>query len=103
MRAAAFCLLALGLLALTGCADHVAIQIKDPLETVGFWHGCWHGFILPVALLWSLLSDDVAIYAVYNNGFWYDLGFGLGLFALANSRISIQFSRHLRLSLGRKP
>ena len=45
----------------------------------GFWFGLWHGFIFPVAWIVSLFTDQVAIYAVPNNGGWYDFGYFLGI------------------------
>ena len=70
------------LLTLSGCADHVAFAEAARFEPIGFWYGFWHGMILPVSWLISLFSDDVAIYAIYNNGGWYDFGFVLGIGAL---------------------
>ncbi len=70
-------LIALALLSLTGCAETVPYgDIGHDL--VGFWHGLWHGSILAIAFIISLFDDSVAIYAVYNTGGWYDLGFLLG-------------------------
>ena len=63
-------------LALTSCADSVP---TDPLDTVGFFHGIWHGMITPISFICSWFNDDVVIYAAYNNGFWYDLGFLMGV------------------------
>jgi len=34
--------------------------------------------ILPISWFISLFSDSTAIYAIYNNGGWYDFGFVLG-------------------------
>ena len=45
----------------------------------GFLLGVWHGFIFPVAWLLSLFMPDVAIYAVPNNGGWYDFGYFIGI------------------------
>ena len=45
----------------------------------GFWLGLWHGFIFPVAWVVSLFSGEAAIYAVPNNGGWYDFGYFLGI------------------------
>ena len=68
-------------LALTACA---ATQAPDAVataaDTPGFLLGLWHGFIFPVAWLLSLFTDEVAIYAVPNNGGWYDFGYFLGIF-----------------------
>lgn len=65
-------------LLLMGCAD--AISIKDCAvdEPYGFFSGLWHGFIAPVSFFVSLINDNVAMYAVNNNGGWYDFGFVLG-------------------------
>ena len=45
----------------------------------GFWLGLWHGFIFPIAWVVSLFAPNIAIYAVPNNGGWYDFGFFLGI------------------------
>ena len=70
-------------LLLTSCANHVEIAQLKEMHAVGFWHGLWHGMILPFAFIGTLFSNDIAIYAVYNNGGWYDFGFFLGVGALA--------------------
>lgn len=69
-------------LALTGCADHLSFAQAMTHESVGFWRGYWHGAILPFAWLVSLFDKDVAIYAIYNNGGWYDFGYLLGVSSL---------------------
>jgi hypothetical protein len=45
----------------------------------GFLMGLWHGFIFPVAWIVSLFVPSVAIYAVPNDGGWYDFGYFLGI------------------------
>ena len=45
----------------------------------GFLLGVWHGFIFPVAFIVSLFTDSVAVYAVPNNGGWYDFGYFVGI------------------------
>ncbi len=65
-------------LALTACAatqDSNAVAPNAP----GFLLGLWHGFIFPVAWIVSLFTSQVAIYAVPNNGGWYDFGYFLGI------------------------
>ena len=71
-----FALLLIVLLA--ACA---ATQQADAVAPTapGFWLGLWHGFIFPVAWVISLFTDKVAIYAVPNNGGWYDFGYFLGI------------------------
>lgn len=66
------------LMVLSGCAEVQPIQDCVQGEPAGFWKGLWHGIILPFSFILSLLQDDVAIYAVYNNGGWYNLGYVLG-------------------------
>lgn len=65
-------------LALAACA---ATQQSDAVApgSPGFLLGLWHGFIFPVAWVISLFTDKVAIYAVPNNGGWYDFGYFLGI------------------------
>ncbi|MES2001041.1 MAG: hypothetical protein V4444_01845 [Pseudomonadota bacterium] len=65
-------------LALTACAatqSGAAVAATAP----GFWLGLWHGFIFPVAWIVSLFTGSVAVYAVPNNGGWYDFGYFLGV------------------------
>ena len=62
----------------TGCA---ATQAPGAVAATapGFWLGLWHGFIFPVAWVVSLFAPNVAVYAVPNNGGWYDFGYFLGI------------------------
>lgn len=73
----------LALLTVTGCADvsHVQECLPETEHTYGFWGGVWHGMITVPSFIGSLMYDDIAVYAVNNNGAWYDFGFvgGLGL------------------------
>ena len=63
---------------LVSCADVTNIDACRSAEPYGFWGGLWHGLIAPLSFFGSLLSDDIAMYAVNNNGGWYDLGFVIG-------------------------
>jgi hypothetical protein len=45
----------------------------------GVFHGLWDGFVFPFAWLVSLFVPEVAVYAVPNNGGWYDFGYFLGI------------------------
>ena len=70
--------LALGsLMALAACAHQASSGVVP--EAPGFLLGLWHGFIFPVAWVLSLFMPDVAVYAVPNNGGWYDFGYFLGI------------------------
>ena len=64
-------------LALAACAKQVASGVSP--EAPGFLLGLWHGFIFPVAWVISLFFQDAAVYAVPNNGGWYDFGYFLGI------------------------
>ena len=81
------------LIAISGCADNVTLQQATLITPVGFWYGFWHGMILPISWFVSLFSDNSAIYAIYNNGGWYDFGFVLGCGALVSSSSSTKYKR----------
>ena len=68
----------LSFLALTACAASQAPDAVAPAAP-GFLLGLWHGFIFPVAWVASLFVPKVAVYAVPNNGGWYDFGYFLGI------------------------
>ncbi len=51
---------------LPGCARQAASAVTD--DAPGFLLGLWHGFIFPVAWLLSLFLNNIAIYAVPNDG-----------------------------------
>ena len=83
-----FLLLVIGGL-FSSCADvseHVSKCVTN--TACGFWHGLWHGMILPISWIISLFDSDVAIYAYNNTGGWYDFGFVLGVGALTSSSSS---------------
>ena len=70
--------LAVAALALVACAAQQSGSAISP-EAPGFLLGLWHGFIFPVAWVFSLFTPRVAVYAVPNNGGWYDFGYFLGI------------------------
>jgi hypothetical protein len=72
---AGFALPALTLLA--GCATQSAAAVAP--QAPGFLLGLWHGFIFPVAFILSLFMPDVSVYAVPNDGGWYDFGYFIGI------------------------
>ena len=63
----------------TGCADVESVCAAPEAHIYGFWGGLWHGIIAAWAFIGSLFSDNIAVYAVNNNGGWYDFGFLLGV------------------------
>lgn len=64
---------------LSACATQISSTVQHGAGTPGFLLGLWHGFIFPVAWGLSLFMPDVAVYAVPNNGGWYDFGFFVGV------------------------
>ncbi len=74
-------LLLIVVLFVAGCAAGPNTVVSTPAadgDVAGFWHGLWHGLIAPITFVVSLLSENVNIYEVHNNGNWYNLGFLMG-------------------------
>ena len=71
---------------LCSCAD-VQHHLTPCLEghVYGFWGGLWHGIIAPFSWIGSLFNNDIAVWAVNNNGGWYTFGFILGIGTLTES------------------
>lgn len=69
-------------LAVSACASQIDAGVSAAPETPGFLWGLWHGFIFPWSFIGSLFSPDIAVYAVPNNGGWYDFGFFVGVTVL---------------------
>jgi hypothetical protein len=77
-------------LILAGCAAHYTPEaVADPY---GFFSGIWHGMLCPLALLANLVSwiaallgfsvfESIEIIGRPNTGFWYYVGFVMGLAA----------------------
>lgn len=75
-----FLVIFLLILLISACANPEAIEsCVEVSNQKGFLFGLLHGFLAPVTFLISLFSEDVAMYAVNNNGGWYDFGFLLGI------------------------
>tara|TARA_R110000744_G_scaffold170264_5_gene288438 strand:- start:1591 stop:1857 length:267 start_codon:yes stop_codon:yes gene_type:complete len=78
-------MIVVAILALTGCADSAELETAIEMEKVGFLYGAWHGVTLPISFFGQLMFDDIAIYAIYNNGGWYDFGYSFGACCLGIS------------------
>jgi hypothetical protein len=63
----------------SSCASSIDVSNCLPDKVYGFWNGIWHGMIAPFVWIGNLFGNDNAIYAINNNGNWYDFGFLLGL------------------------
>jgi hypothetical protein len=68
------------LLTISGCAAHANFAVDH--DAAGFWRGLWHGLIIPITFLISLVNSNVNIYEVVNNGGFYNFGFVLGVLLL---------------------
>ena len=66
------------LLLLAGCTATQSTAAVQP-QAPGFLLGLWHGFIFPIAWIVSLFMPGVSVYAVPNNGGWYDFGYFIGV------------------------
>lgn len=65
-------------LIITSCADVNHIESCTTGHVYGFFGGFWHGLIAPFSIFGRILGNDIAVYALNNNGSWYDVGFILG-------------------------
>ena len=65
-------------LALAACVAKQSTNAVSPTAP-GFLEGVWHGFIFPIAWIISLFTDKIAVYAVPNNGAWYNFGYFVGI------------------------
>ena len=60
----------------------------------GFWLGLWQGLIVCLSFIASWFDNNIVLYQVNNNGFWYNLGYVIGLIVLgAGGRGSARASR----------
>ncbi|MDC7220259.1 MAG: hypothetical protein PQJ59_09980 [Spirochaetales bacterium] len=48
-------------------------------EPANLLWGIWHGWVAPVSLFFSIFREHLTIYESFNTGFWYDLGFYMGV------------------------
>lgn len=75
-------LVVLALVLLSGCAHPEPIQNCLVGVKHGFWFGLWNGMTAGFSFIGSLFDKSIAVYAVNNNGGWYNFGFLLGVGSL---------------------
>ena len=67
----------------SGCAAGPNPLKGEPMDSAdgpaGFWRGLWHGIIAVIAFIVSWFKSSVSVYEVHNNGFWYNLGYLIGI------------------------
>ena len=76
------------LLTLSSCAPEARTT-----QEYGFFSGILHGFVFIFALIGKLFGANVGIYALHNSGFWYWLGFIIGLGFLSGGGYSSRRNR----------
>ena len=83
------------MLLLTGCADVTIIPhaVTATSHIYGFWGGLWHGMVLPFSFFGQLFSDNIAMYAVANNGGFYNFGFWMGACTFGSSSSTVVRSK----------
>ena len=64
---------------LIGWAMNASARHSRPDQPAGFAWGIVHGALMPTALPSLLVGRDVAIYAEYNTGVRYKLGYTVGV------------------------
>jgi len=70
-----------------GFPDNVTLQQATNIEPIGFLSGLFHGAIILISFIGSLFFDDITIYAIYNNGGWYNFGYIIGVYLATRSSI----------------
>ena len=58
---------------LTGCLPGIAQYTQE--APAGFLNGIWHGWCAPITLIMEMFGANVHLYAEYNTGLSYELGF----------------------------
>lgn len=74
---------------------HVGMPTRDLSgPPANFWLGLWQGLIVFPSFIASWFDNNIVLYQVNNNGFWYNLGYVIGLIVLgAGSGGSARASR----------
>ena len=86
-------LVAVAMILFTSCA-HVQPDVTCLTGKVyGFWNGLWHGMIAGFTFIGSLFNHDIAVYAVNNNGGWYNFGFLLGVGAWSGGGTKVIYKK----------
>jgi hypothetical protein len=71
---------------LTGCADVIPVESIEAVHPYGFFNGLWHGIVAPLSIWGSLFwPKSIAFYGLVNTGWWYNIGFLLGISAVLGS------------------
>lgn len=83
------------LIVFTSCHHVVDVQAcVQGAKVYGFWNGLWHGMIAGISFIGSLFDHTISVYAVNNNGAWYNFGFLLGVGAWSGGGAKYHSSRN---------
>jgi hypothetical protein len=75
--------LALVAVAIYILVHHVGMPTRDLSgPPANFWLGLWQGLIVFLSFIASWFDHNIVLYQVNNNGFWYNLGYVIGLVVL---------------------
>ncbi len=59
---------------------HVGMPTRDLSgPPANGWFGLWQGLIIYLSFIASWFDNNIVLYQVNNNGFWYNLGYVIGL------------------------
>ncbi len=61
---------------------HIGMPTRDVNLSgapANFWLGLWQGLIVYLSFIASWFDNNIVLYQVHNNGFWYNLGYIIGL------------------------
>ena len=61
---------------------HVGMPTRDinlSGAPANFWLGLWQGLIICLSFIASWFDNNIVLYQVHNNGFWYNLGYLIAL------------------------
>ena len=59
---------------------HVGMPTRDLSGApANFWWGLWQGLIIILSFIASWFDNNIVLYQVNNNGFWYNLGYLIAL------------------------
>ena len=62
---------------------HVGMPTRDLSGApANFWLGLWQGLIVFLSFIASWFDNNIVLYQVNNNGFWYNLGYVIGLIVI---------------------
>jgi hypothetical protein len=59
---------------------HVGMPTRDLSGAPANFWGLWQGLIIVLSFIASWFDNNIVLYQVHNNGFWYNLGYIIAIF-----------------------